>query len=91
MLEKFSGCKKLGGQVVDGESGSKSSNPIPEQCLKEKYIGKIYESSLADETFVGARKGSGDFSLQIAGRAVDAGCNPKEGRNAVVAAAEAIV
>ena len=92
-LEKFPGCEKVGWQVVlnpDEEIGSKSSDPLLERFSKGKQIGMIYEPSLPDGTLAGARKGSGNFSIRIGGRAAHAGRNPQDGRNAVVAAAEAI-
>ena len=92
-LERHPDAARVGWQVVlnpDEEIGSISSDPLLKQCAQGKHLGMIYEPALADGTLAGARKGSGNFSLRIAGRAAHAGRNPEEGRNAVVAASECI-
>ena len=56
-----------------------------------KQIGLVFEPALPDGTLAGARKGSGNFTLTVHGRAAHAGRNPEEGRNALVAAAQAAI
>lgn len=72
----------------DEEVGSLSSAGL----LADHAMGKIaaftYEPALPDGTLAGARAGSGNFSIIVAGRAAHAGRNPAEGRNAIVAAAD---
>ena len=92
-LEQFDGCNNIGWRVVlnpDEEIGSKSSDPLLERFAKGCQLGMIFEPSLPDGTLAGARKGSGNFSVRVGGKAAHAGRNPEEGRNAIVAAAEAI-
>jgi glutamate carboxypeptidase len=51
------------------------------------HVGMTYEPALADGTLAGARKGSGNFSVKVTGRAAHAGRAFEEGRNAITAAA----
>jgi glutamate carboxypeptidase len=52
------------------------------------HLGLTYEPALPDGTLAGARKGSGNFSAAISGRAAHAGREPEKGRNALLAAAD---
>lgn len=84
-------AEQLGWQILlnpDEEIGSISSDPLLQQSALGKHVGLVYEPSLADGTMAGLRKGSGNFSITVRGRAAHAGRNPEEGRNAIVAAAE---
>lgn len=90
-FEKSPWASKLGWQVLinpDEEIGSAASDQLLKQAAKGKLLGLIYEPALADGTLAGARKGSGNFTIVVRGRAAHAGRNPEEGRNAIVAAAE---
>jgi glutamate carboxypeptidase len=90
-LEKHPQAERIGWQVIlnpDEEIGSISSDPLLQQSAAGKHLGLIYEPALADGTLAGARKGSGNFSIKVTGKAAHAGRNPEDGRNAVVAAAE---
>ncbi len=72
----------------DEETGSLSSAPLIARFAAGKAAALTYEpSALPDGTLAGARGGSGNFSLVVTGKSAHAGRNPKEGRNAVVAAA----
>lgn len=89
-FERYPSAEKLGWQVLltpDEEIGSIGSAPLLKAAAKGKSAGMIFEPALADGTLAGARKGSGNFSLVVRGRAAHAGRNPEEGRNAVVACA----
>jgi len=89
-FEKYPGASRVGWQVLltpDEEIGSIGSDPLLKKAAAGKTIGMIYEPALVDGTLAGARKGSGNFSLVVRGRAAHAGRNPEEGRNAIVAAA----
>ncbi|MFZ8258174.1 peptidase dimerization domain-containing protein, partial [Staphylococcus aureus] len=82
---------RIGWQILlnpDEEIGSISSDPLLKQSASNKHLALVYEPSLADGTMAGVRKGSGNFSITVRGRAAHAGRNPEEGRNAIVAAAE---
>jgi glutamate carboxypeptidase len=90
-LEQSPLASQLGWQVVlnpDEEIGSIASDPLLKQAVVGKHLGLVYEPSLADGTMAGARKGSGNFSLVVRGRAAHAGRNPEDGRNAIAALAE---
>jgi len=82
---------RIGYEIVinsDEEIGSAGSAPLIAQAARGKAAALTYEpSALPDGTLAGARPGSGNFSLVIAGRAAHAGRNPEDGRNAVLAAA----
>lgn len=90
-LEQSPWAGKIGWQVLlnpDEEIGSVASDPLLKTAAQGKQLGLVYEPALADGTLAGARKGSGNFTLVVQGRAAHAGRNPEEGRNAIVAAAE---
>jgi len=75
----------------DEEVGSGSSSALIAQLAHGKLAALTYEPALPDGTLAGARAGSGNFSILIAGRSAHAGRNPEEGRNALVAAADLAV
>jgi glutamate carboxypeptidase len=90
-LERSPWKDKIGWRVflnTDEEIGSIGSDPLLQQAAKEAHLGLVYEPALADGTLAGERKGSGNFTIVVRGRAAHAGRNPEEGRNAIVAAAE---
>ncbi|KQT32214.1 hypothetical protein ASG29_10325 [Sphingomonas sp. Leaf412] len=81
----------FGYQVVinsDEETGSLSSAALLAEAARGKIAALTYEPALPDGTLAGARGGTGNFSLVVAGRSAHAGRNPEEGRNAIVAAAD---
>jgi glutamate carboxypeptidase len=82
---------RIGYQVLinsDEEVGSPSSAPLIAQLAKSKLAALTYEPALPDGTLAGARAGSGNFSIIIAGKSAHAGRNPDDGRNALLAAAD---
>ena len=73
---------------ADEETGSLSSAPLIAELARGKAAALTYEpAALPDGTLAHERGGSGNFSLVVTGRSAHAGRNPKEGRNAIVAAA----
>ncbi len=81
----------LGYEVVlnaDEEVSSLGSAPLLLECARRVDAGLTFEPALPDGTLAGARPGSGNFSVHIAGRAAHAGREPEKGRNAVIAAAD---
>ncbi len=86
------GLTQLGYEVVinsDEEVGSPGSAALLAAAARGKRAAFTYEpSALPDGTLAGARPGSGNFSIRVAGRAAHAGRNPEQGRNAVLAAAD---
>ena len=83
---------QLGYEVVinsDEEVGSLGSAPLIAAAASGKRAALTYEpSALPDGTLAGARPGSGNFSFTVTGRSAHAGRNPRDGRNALVAAAD---
>ncbi|WP_158916144.1 hydrolase [Caulobacter sp. S45] len=81
----------LGYEVVlnsDEEVSSPGSAPLLVEAARRVQAGLTYEPSMPDGALAGARKGSGNFSAVIKGRAAHAGRNPQDGRNAIVAAGD---
>ena len=73
--------------VSDEETGSLSSAALTARLAEWKVAAFGYEPALPDGTLVGARGGTGNFSLVVRGVSAHAGRNPEDGRNALVAAA----
>ncbi|PIE42077.1 MAG: acetylornithine deacetylase [Gammaproteobacteria bacterium] len=85
-LESHAVSKRIGWDIFfvpDEEIGSLSSNALYPQFANNTF-GMIYEPSLPGGEFVGQRKGSGNFSIVVRGRASHAGREFYEGRNAIV-------
>jgi glutamate carboxypeptidase len=74
----------------DEEVGSPGSAPLLAELGARAHVGMTFEPALADGSLAGARKGSGNYSLIVRGRAAHVGRAFGEGRSAVVAAAEAV-
>lgn len=90
-LEASGVAADLGYEVVlnsDEEVSSPGSAPLLLECARRVDAGLTFEPALPDGTLAGARPGSGNFSVHIAGRAAHAGREPEKGRNAIVAAAD---
>lgn len=90
-LERSPWAKQVGYDVLispDEEIGSLGSGPKLAELGKRADVGMTYEPALADGSLAGARKGSGNFTLRVRGRAAHAGREHHLGRNAIVAAAE---
>ena len=85
-------AQRVGYEVVinsDEEVGSPGSAALIAEAARGKWAALTYEpAALPDGTLAGARPGSGNFSIFIAGRSAHAGRNPEDGRNAIVAAAD---
>jgi glutamate carboxypeptidase len=71
----------------DEEIGSPASAPLLAELGARGHIGMTYEPALADGTLAGARKGSGNYHLIVAGKSAHAGRAFHEGANAVAGAA----
>ncbi len=84
-------AERLGWEVVinsDEEVSSPGSAALLAEAARRCNLGLTYEPALPDGTLAGARKGSGNFSATVRGRAAHAGREPEKGRNALVAAAD---
>jgi glutamate carboxypeptidase len=91
-LESSPYAENIGWEVLlnpDEEIGSPSSDALLREAAARNHIGLIYEPSLPDGTLVRDRKGSGNFTLVVHGKAAHAGREHHVGRNAVVALADA--
>lgn len=83
----------IGWEIIlspDEETGSLKSGAVLAERAVSADIGMTYEPALADGTLAGARKGSGNFSMVVKGKAAHAGREFFNGRNAVVLLAEII-
>lgn len=92
LFETSEAAPALGYDVLinsDEEVGSPSSAALIARLAAGKLAALTYEpSALPDGTLAGERGGSGNYSLVINGRSAHAGRNPRDGRNALLAAAE---
>ncbi len=91
-FEALPGAKRVGYEVLlspDEEVGSPASAPLLADLGARAHVGMTYEPALADGALVDARKGSGNFSLALKGRAAHVGRAFQDGRSAVLAAADA--
>jgi glutamate carboxypeptidase len=89
--ESHEAFHNVGYQVMinsDEETGSASSAELIKSLAKGKLAALTYEPALPDGTLAGARAGSGNFSILFQGRSAHGGRNPKDGRNAILAAAD---
>ena len=92
-FERYPGRGAVGWRVLlspDEEIGSLASAPVLARIGKLGHVGMTYEPALADGTLAGARKGSGNFHVRVAGRSAHAGRAFHEGRNAITAAARIV-
>ena len=85
------GNDRVGWNVLvnsDEEIGSPGSADILSQFAARSEIGLLFEPSLPDGGLISTRKGSGNFSIVVRGKAAHAGREFEQGRNAVIAAAQ---
>lgn len=77
---------RIGWQLLlnpDEEIGSPCSADLIARCAAKADLGLVFEPALADGSLAGARKGNGNFSVNVAGRAAHAGREHHLGRNAI--------
>lgn len=89
-IEKFELAPDIGLTVLltpDEELGSPSSADLWLQQAAHHDFGLLFEPALPSGAMVGERKGSGNFTLVVRGRAAHAGRDFSQGRNAVALAA----
>ncbi|WP_394694295.1 hydrolase [Hyphobacterium sp.] len=90
-LERSPHRDRIGYDILispDEEIGSLGSGPVLHPLGAKADIGMTYEPALADGSLAGARKGSGNWSLKVTGKAAHAGREHHLGRNAIVAASQ---
>lgn len=93
-LERSEWANHIGWEILlnpDEEIGSTGSAPLLAEGARRNDFGLTFEPGLPDGTLAGARKGSGNFSAVVHGRAAHAGRDPQLGRNAIAALAEFIL
>jgi len=92
-LERSDDRERIGWRVVlnpDEEIASPTSADLLRQEAKGAHVAMLYEPALPDGSLIGQRKGSGNFSLVVRGRAAHAGRDFANGRNAIHALAAAV-
>lgn len=93
-FEKTPLAKRIGWEVIingDEEIGSPGSAAVLDAAAKRNQFGLLYEPALPGGKLVSSRKGSGNYTIIVNGRAAHAGRAIEAGRNAVVAASEIAV
>ena len=93
-FEASPGAAAVGYEILlspDEEIGSPASAVLLAELGRRAHMGMTYEPALADGAIVGARKGSGNFSLALKGKAAHVGRAFADGRSAIVAAADAVL
>lgn len=93
-LEQSPWAGRLGWEVMlnpDEELGSPSSAAHLRAAAERNHLGLVYEPAMTDGAFAAARKGSGNFTAVVHGRAAHAGREHHLGRNALRAAADFVV
>ncbi len=86
-LKKSGLMERIGIEVLlnpDEEIGSPASGAYLIERAKYHDVGLIFEPCLPDGTLVGARKGSGNFTVRVMGKSAHAGREIEAGRNALV-------
>ncbi|MBP0047712.1 hydrolase [Marinobacterium sp. AK62] len=92
-FERSPWADQLGWQILlnpDEEIGSLSSADLINAAARQVHLGLIYEPCMPDGSLAGERKGSGNFSVVVKGRAAHAGREHHLGRNAIRALADFI-
>ena len=90
-LERSEWKDAIGWEVLlnpDEELGSQSSAPLLAEAAQRNRFGLVYEPAFPDGHLAGERKGSGNFSVVVRGRAAHAGRDHHLGRNAIRACAD---
>lgn len=88
-IEQFQLANDIGWTLVltpDEEIGSPSSAHLWDKLAHEHDFGLLFEPAMPSGAIVGSRKGSGNFTIVVRGRAAHAGRNFSAGRNAIALA-----
>jgi glutamate carboxypeptidase len=92
-LEASPWADRIGWEVIlnsDEEIGSVGSAALLKEAAARNHLGLVFEPAFADGSIVGPRKGSGNYTVVVRGRAAHAGRDFDKGRSAIVALAELI-
>lgn len=93
-LEQTPDANNVGYEILlspDEEIGSPASAPLLAELGARAHVGMTYEPALPDGSLAGARKGSGNYSLILEGKAAHVGRAFDDGRSAIIAAADAVM
>jgi glutamate carboxypeptidase len=93
-LERSDLANNVGWEVLlnpDEEIGSPGSAHLFVESAKRNHLGLVFEPAIGGGNIVDARKGTGNFTFIVRGRAAHAGRDFSEGRNAIAALAEILV
>lgn len=93
-FERTPHAHRIGYEVLlspDEEIGSPASAPLLADLGARAHVGMTYEPALPDGSLAGARKGSGNYSLILIGKAAHVGRAFADGRSAILAAADAVL
>jgi glutamate carboxypeptidase len=87
-LERTDLAKHIGWEILlnpDEEIGSPGSAALLREAAARNHVGLVFEPALRDGSLVGQRKGSGNFTAVVRGRAAHAGRDFANGRSAILA------
>jgi glutamate carboxypeptidase len=93
-FERSPVAERVGWTVLinpDEELGSPGSSRLFDALAKEHDVALLFEPALPNGDLVGSRKGSGNFTAVMRGRAAHAGRDFQRGRNAIVALSEFVL
>lgn len=92
-LERSPGAERIGWEVLinpDEEIGSPGSAPLLERAARHNHVGLVFEPALPGGALADRRRGVGNFTMVVRGRAAHAGRDFASGRSAVVAMADLV-
>jgi len=92
-LERSGVADKIGWEVLlnpDEEIGSPGSGNLFVESAKRNQWGLVFEPAIGDGNLVDTRKGTGNYTFIVHGRAAHAGRDFDAGRSAIAALAEII-
>jgi glutamate carboxypeptidase len=93
-FEQMPIAQRIGWEVIinsDEEIGSPGSNALLDAAAKRNDVGLLFEPAMPDGSLVSRRRGSGNYTIVVRGRAAHAGRDFANGRNAIVLASEMAV
>ena len=85
-LERSESADAMGWRVVlntDEEIGSPGSAGLLRDVARQCHFGLVFEPSLPDGALIGARQGSGNYTLVVRGQPAHVGRAFAQGRNAI--------
>ena len=75
----------------DEEIGSPSSRSLIEKCAEDKGYALVMEPARKDGSLVSSRRGKGNYTLHVKGRAAHSGIEPEKGRSAIEELAHKVI